>query len=88
MRSFDAVKNIGKSIFERGKKVGGKVLKETKINAEIFALSNEIKKSKVKLGDMIYQLDVDTGIKDIDDLKKLIKNALDEIKYLESKKKK
>lgn len=88
MRSFDDVKNKGKSIFKKGKQLGGKVLQETKINAEIFALNNEIKKSKVKLGDMIYQLDVDTGIKDIDDLKKLIKNALDEIKYLESKKKK
>ncbi len=90
---FEKSKEIGGIAFEKGKELGGlavekggKALKEAKINAEIFALKHEIKKSKVTLGDMIYQANVETGIKEIDELKKLIKNALEEIKYLESKK--
>ena len=93
MANFEDVKNIGKSLFEKGKELGGKAIEkggqaiaEAKINAEILSLNNAIKQSKIKLGDMIYQIDVNTGVKEIDDLKIQIKNALDEIKYLESKK--
>ena len=95
MVKFDEVKKQGKAIFKKSKEISKKVVKNSgtamkvaKINAEIILLNNKIKKSKVKLGDMIYQLDVNTKNKKIDDLKLLIKNALEEIKYLETKKSK
>lgn len=44
--------------------------------------------SKIKLGDMVYQLDVKTKDNEIESLKKLIKDALEELKYLETKKQK
>lgn len=93
MANFDDLKSIGKTVFEKGKELGDKaieqsvkILNTTKINTEIMLLENRIKQSKVKIGDMIYQLDVDTGIDEIDELKKQIKGHLDEIKYLETKK--
>ena len=95
MANFDDVKNIGKSLFEKGKELGGKAIEkggqalaEAKINAEISSLNNAIKQSKVKIGDMIYQVEVETGIKEIDELRIQIKSALEELKYLESKKSK
>ena len=95
MVKFDEVKKQGKKFLKKSKEISKNVVKKSgtavkiaKINAEITLLNNKIKKSKVKLGDMIYQLDVNTKNKKIDDLKLLIKNALEEIKYLETKKSK
>ena len=93
MSNFKDLKNVGKSILEGGKEIGGKALEqgsktisEVKINVEIMSIENEIKKSKIKLGDMIYQLNVDTGVKEIEDLKRSISDSLEELKYLETKK--
>lgn len=95
MVNFKNVKNVAGDIFEKGKEFGSiavekgsTAIKETKVDLEISSLKKEIKMSKIKLGDMIYQLDVKTGDKDIEELKKLIKNALEELKYIESKKSK
>ena len=93
--NLDDAKNIGENILESVKDIGGKAidtsvqaLNNAKNSAQKLLIENEIKQSKIKLGDMIYQLNVDTGIKEIEDLKKLIKDSLDEIKYLETKKSK
>ena len=95
MANFDNVKSIGKSLFEKGKEIGGKAIEkggqaltEAKINAEIASINNAIRQSKIKLGDMLYQIEVETGIKEIEELKTQIKSSLEEIKYLESKKSK
>lgn len=95
MANFEDLKNIGKSVFEKGKELGGKAIEQggkalntAKLNAEILSLESKVKQSKVKIGDMIYQLDVETGINEINELKKQIKGHLEEIKYLETKKEK
>ena len=92
---LEDVKNMGENILESVMDIGGKaidtsvqVLNNAKNSAQKMLIENEIKKSKIKLGDMIYQLDVDTGVKEIEDLKKLIKDSLEELKYLETKKSK
>ena len=92
MTNFEDIKKIGGSLFEKGKELsekakemGEKALNTAKLSAEIMSLESEIKKTKVKLGDMIYQLDINTGIEEIEELKKQIKGFLDEIKYLEAK---
>lgn len=93
MANLEDLKNIGKSVFEKGKELGGKAIEQggkalntAKLNAEILSLESKVKQSKVKIGDMIYQLDVETGINEINELKKQIKGHLEEIKYLETKK--
>ena len=93
MPNFEELKSVAKTIIEGGREIGGKALEqgskafsEIKNNAEKMIIENEIKKSKIKLGDMIYQLNIDTGIKEIDDIKKSISNSLEELKYLETKK--
>ena len=95
MLKFEDLKNVAGNILEKGKELGntavekgGTAIKEAKVNLEILSLKKEIKMSKIKLGDMIYQLDVKTGDKDIEELKKMIKNSLEELKYIESKKSK
>ena len=95
MPNLDELKNMGGTILESAKNIGGKAvdasykaLKEAKNNIDKMSIENEIKKSKIKLGDRIYQLDIDTGVKEIDELKKKIKESLDELKLLESKKSK
>ena len=95
MPNLDDLKNMGGDIVEGAKDICGKTidasskaLKEAKSNIDKMSIENEIKKSKIKLGDMVYQLDIDTGIKEIDELKKKIKESLDELKILESKKSK
>lgn len=92
---LEDAKNMGENILESVKDIGGKVIdtsaqafSNVKNSAQKLLIENEIKKSKIKLGDMIYQLDVDTGVKEIEDLKKLIKDSLEELKYLETKKSK
>ena len=93
MADMENLKKIGKDLFEKGKELGGKAVEQggkalntTKINAEILAIKNEIKKSKVKLGDMVYTIETNTGDEEIEKLKAQIKGYLDEIKYLETKK--
>ena len=95
MQNLEELKNKSGTLLENVKEIGGnvknvssKVFSEAKRNINKMFIENKIKKSKIKLGDMIYQLDIDTGVKEIDELKKKIKESLDELKILESKKSK
>ena len=95
MADMEDLKKVGKDLLEKGKELGGKAVEQggkalntAKINAEILAIKNEIKKSKEKLGDIVYVAEINTGNEEIEKLKKQIKGYLDEIKYLESKKSK
>ena len=93
MSKLESFKDAVGSAFKKGKEIaniaaekGGKAIGEARVNLEIASLKKEIKMSKIKLGDMIYQLDVKTDDDEIEELKRLIKNSLEELKYLESKK--
>lgn len=95
MSNFEKFKDIAGNVFEKGKELGGiaidkggKALGEAKLNLEISSLKKEIKMSKIKLGDLVYQLNIETGNEEIEKFKKLIGNSLEELKYLESKKSK
>ena len=95
MQQFNNVKNIVGKALKKSKELGskaivkgGKAIDEAKINLDIASFKKKIKMSKIKLGDMVYQLDVKTNNKEIEELKKLIKDALEELKYLETKKSK
>ena len=92
---FEKSKEIGGKAVERGKEIGGKtiekggqVIDEVKIKLEIASLKKEILMSKIKLGDMVYQMGIDMKIESIEELKNKIKGSLDELKYLETKKSK
>lgn len=95
MSNFEKFKDIAGSVFEKGKELGGaaiekggKAIGEAKLNLEISSLKKEIEMSKIKLGDLVYQLNIETGNDEIEKLKKLIGSSLEELKYLESKKSK
>ena len=95
MVDLDELKELAGEILDKGKVLGGvaiekggKAIGEAKLNIEILSLKKEIKTSKIKLGDLVYQLNIETGDDEIDKLKKLIGNSLEELKYLESKKSK
>ena len=93
MADIDNLKKLGKDLFEKGKELGekaveqgGKALNTAKISAKILAIKNEINELKIKLGDIIYTTETGSDNEEIKRIKAQIKDHLDEIKNLESKK--